>query len=382
MDPRDDDIQFDFFADEPATTETGGASRVRLPRRGGRGPGSHHPAGRGLTPTLRLLALVAIVIAVLVFFGLVLQSCASTSKHDSYAHYMAKVATIAHSSADDGVAVATALTTPGLKATDLYSKLSGIAEQERQNVNAASGITPPGRLRDENQQLIEALQLRVSGTQGLADTFKATASSSATSDAGLLVGQAERLLASDIVYDDLFLAPSRTEMTQQGVNGVQVPESHYVANPDLITLTSMGGVLKRLRGASTGGSPTGLHGTNIVKTVANPGGTLLSETTENTVIGSTSTAFLVTVHDGGDSQEVGINVTLTIQKVSGGGNPITKTQKIAVIDAGKDKTVTFSNLGALPFAQRTNVTVDVSAVPGEHDKTNNHAAYPVLFSLG
>jgi hypothetical protein len=100
------------------------------------------------------------------------------------------------------------------------------------------------------------------------------------------------------------------------------------------------------------------------------------------VVGSTSTAFLVTVHDGGDSQEVSIRVTLTIQKDGGGGGAITQTKKIAVIDAGGDKTVKFSNLGALPFAQKTHVNVDVSAVPGEKDTSNNHASYPVLFSLG
>jgi hypothetical protein len=311
-----------------------------------------------------------------------LQSCSSTSKHDSYQRYLEKVATIAHSSTQDGVQVATVLTTPGLKATDLYSKLSAIAEAERQNASAAAALDPPGRLRPENQQIVEALDLRVSGTQGLADTFKATAASTATSDATLLVAQADRLLASDVIWDDLFLEPTKQELVAQGVSGVVPPESHYVANTDLITATSMAGVLKRLRGASTGGTVTGLHGTNVEKTVAQPGDKTLSESVSNTVVGSTSTAFLVTVHDGGNSQEVSIRVTLTIQKDGGGGGAITQTKKIAVIDAGGDKTVKFSNLGALPFAQKTHVNVDVSAVPGEKDTSNNHASYPVLFSLG
>jgi len=33
VDTRDDDIEFDFFDDEPATTEAQTPSRVRLPRR-------------------------------------------------------------------------------------------------------------------------------------------------------------------------------------------------------------------------------------------------------------------------------------------------------------------------------------------------------------
>src|SRR3954470_17837781 len=117
MDPRDDDIQFDFFEDEPATTEAQG-SRVRLPRRRGGGSGMRGSSGppRNLTPVLRLLALLAIVVAALVFFRVLLQSCSSTSKHDSYKNYMDKVSTIANSSEENGTAVANALITPGVKA--------------------------------------------------------------------------------------------------------------------------------------------------------------------------------------------------------------------------------------------------------------------------
>ena len=90
MDPRDDDIEFDFFEEEPATTEAAAPGRSRLPGRGGRGGGRRAPAHppRGLTPLLRLLAFIAIIIAVLVVFGLMLQSCSSTSKHDAYQRYL------------------------------------------------------------------------------------------------------------------------------------------------------------------------------------------------------------------------------------------------------------------------------------------------------
>jgi hypothetical protein len=381
MDSRDDDIEFDFFEDEDATTESASPqSRVRLPRRGGRGTGMRRPAGppRGLTPLLRLLALIAILVAVLVFFGLVIQSCASTSKHDSYQHYMDKVATIAHSSEQDGGDVANALTTPGSKVSDLSATLAGIAEQERQNVSAAEHLSPPGPLRDENQQVVEALQLRVSGVQGLSNTFKSTATSKASGDAALLSAQADRLLASDVVWDDLFLDPARSEMSRQGVKGVAPPDSNFVANRDLINEHSMSLVLSRLRGASTGGTPTGIHGTNVVGTKALPSGQALTSG-ENTVTASPDLKFAVTVHDGGNSQEVGIKVTLTIQKPS---KPIVRTQTIDVINPGQDKVVTFSDLGGVPFARKTTLSVDVATVLGEQDAANNKASYPVIFSLG
>jgi hypothetical protein len=383
MDPRDDDIQFDFFEEEPATTEAQSSqSRVRLPRRGGRGTGARGPAGppRGLTPLLRLLALISIIIAALVFFGLLVQSCASTSKHDAYKSYMAKVGSIAQSSASDGAQVATDLTTPGVKVVDLASKLDGVAEQERQNVAAAQRLNPPGQLRPEHEDLIEALQLRVSGVQGLADTFRKTATSKASTDAALLAAPAERLLASDVTWDDLFRGPATTQMKNDNINGVVAPESHFVTNQDLISERSMTLVLQRLRGASTsGGTPTGIHGTNITEVKVEPGGQALSQANENTVTATTDLAFVVTIADSGDSQEVGIKVTLTIQKPQGA---IVRTQTVDLINPGQTKSVTFKDLGQVPFAQRTTVNVDVAPVPGEHNTANNKASYPVIFSLG
>jgi hypothetical protein len=386
MDPRDDDIEFSFFEDEPATTEAA-STRVRLPRRGGRGTGMRRPPQpKNLTPLLRLLGAIGIAIAVLVFFGLLIQSCASTSKHDAFAHYMEKVTAIAHGSAADGQQVATALTTPGVKVSSLASKLDGIAEQERQNVTAAERLNVPGRLRDENTRFVEALQLRVNGTQGLADTFRATASSKASSDAALLLDQAKRLSASDVVYDDLFKGPVNTIMKQQGVVGVQAPDSHFLSSDDQLSQNYWTLALNRLRGSTTstgskGGSTSsgGLHGTNIVSTKAMPGGQTLSTDSLNTVTATADLAFAVTVHDGGDSQEVHIAVTLTIEKAQGS---IVKNKTIDVINPGQDVTLTFPIAEQVPFAQKTNIKVDVASVPHEANVSNNSETYPVIFSLG
>src|SRR5204862_3910855 len=148
--PRGAGLHFEVGGDGPATAESQ-RPRTRLPRRGGRGTGMGRGVPgppQGLTPVVRLLALLAIVVALLVFFGLLLQSCASTSKTSAARSYFDKVGTIAKSSQDDGTAVANALITPGAKATDLATKLRNYAEQERQNVSSAEGLDPPGKLRD------------------------------------------------------------------------------------------------------------------------------------------------------------------------------------------------------------------------------------------
>jgi voltage-gated potassium channel Kch len=379
VDPRDDDIEFDFF-DEPATTESQPPpTRVRLPRRGGRGTGMRRPAGppRGLTPIVRLLVAIAILVALFVVFGLLIQSCASTSKHDQYAHYMDAVGKIARGSQDDGAAVANALTSAS-KTSSIASSLRGIADQEQQNVAQAQKLDPPGPLRPANEQLIEALRLRVSGVNGLARTLEQVVPKKTTGEVTLLSAQADRLVAGDVVWTDLFQGPAVTEMGRQGVKGVAPPASVFIANRQLFSDTSLAYLLQRLRGASTSGKVTGRHGTGIVSTKALPGGQVLSTTTENTVTATTDLAFAVTIEDSGDSQEVNIKVTLTIQQ-----NPaIVKTQTVRVINPNQQKTVTFRNIGQVKFAQRVHVLVDVRPVPGETFTENNRATYPVIFSLG
>jgi hypothetical protein len=293
---------------------------------------------------------------------------------------MDKMRTIAASSQADGNSVANVLITPGVKAPELAAKLRTIAQQERQNVTNAQSLDAPGPLRDENERAVEALQLRVSGVEGLAQTFAANADSKTKGEAALLAEQADRLLAADVVWDDLFRDPTTEELKRQGVSGVVPPDSNFVTNRDLTTERSMSLLLTRLRGTTTStGTPTGLHGTNVVDVKVLPGGQTLSLDTTNTVVATTGLAFVVDIADSGDSQEVGIKVTLTIQKPQGA---IVKTKTLSLINPGQTKSVTFTDLGQVPFAQKTTVSVDVQAVPGEHNTTNNKASYPVIFSLG
>jgi hypothetical protein len=199
----------------------------------------------------------------------------------------------------------------------------------------------------------------------------------------LLQPPAARLVTSDVVWSDLFQAPAQGNggvLQREGITGVAVPSSIFVTSPDYASSRYWEAILQRLQGAATSGGTTGgSHGTGLVKTVALPGNQELSETTENTVTATTDLGFAVTVEDTGDSQEVQIKVTLTIQQSP---TPIVKTQTIDLINPGEQKTVVFRNLGQVQFATKTTVKVDVAPVPHELRTSNNSAAYPVIFSLG
>jgi hypothetical protein len=374
-----DDIEFDFF-DEPAEEETTQRRRAVRPGRGPRGPRrSMRPPG-GLTPLVRLVGLIAAAILVVVLLVFWIQGCQSDQKTKAYKSYIAQMTAVASASQQDGRTLNEDLTTPGIKLTDLVSKLNGLAQQEQQNADRAAALDPPGHLREANQHAIEALQFRVNGLRGLADALRTTASSKDADRAGaLLAQQAQRLVTSDVVWDDLFKTPAVQILDEQGVHGVAPPASTFVQNPDLASSRTLKIFFQRIHGAASGGTPTGLHGTGLVSVVAQPGGQALSTDTDNRVVSSINLAFDVTVKDTGDSQEVQIPVTITIQKP---GTDIVKKKTIDVINPGETKTVTFGSIDTTgAFGVRSIMKVQVKGVRGEKNTANNSASYPIIFSL-
>jgi virulence-associated protein VagC len=374
MSERDTDIEFDFFEDEPATTE---AQSTRPARRGPRPP-IRPPAG--VTPLLRLIGLIAFAILVVVLLVFAVQSCRGSQKRDTYEDYMGEVDEVARQSQQIGNQLNNLLTDPAARVAQIREGLAGLAQQQQQGVSRAEDIDPPGPLRDIHPAVIQSLQLRVSGLEGLDRAFQQTAQIRNRNIAGrALALQARRLLASDVVWDDLYKEPAREVLVDQDVRGVQVPDSNFLRNPDLANPSLMAAVWQRVRGASTGASNCSPRGTGLVSVKALPAGTDLSRDTLNTVEASEELAFAVTVEDTGCSQEVRIPVTLTIEKDP---QNIVKTQTIPIINPEEQQTVTFRNLGQPPFATRTNVRVQVKPVPSESRTDNNSATYPVIFSLG
>ena len=374
-----DDIEFDFF-EEPATQET--APR----RRGGDGPSGRPPRRPPIRPPAnigslsRLVGLVAAAIFVVVLLVFWIQGCRDEGKRDAYRDYMSDMSQVAEDSEQVGRQLNTLLTTPGIRQQQLQSRLDQLAQQQLQGVTRARELSPPGPLREEHQQAVIALEERVSGLRRLQDAFQQTAQRNDREEAGeLLAAQMRRFVASDVMWEDLFRIPSVATLRQEGISGVEVPASVFLVTPDLATARAMAPVFDRVRGASTGGTPTGLHGSNLVQTRALPSGQVLRIDEDNTIVATADLAFEVTVENSGDSQEVRVLVTLRVEQSP---RPIVKRATIDIIDAGERKTVVFRNLGQIvQFAQKTNVVVEVAAVPGEQRTQNNSATYPVIFTL-
>ena len=384
MTENDTDIDFDFFEDEPPTQETSRTERL-IPRRGPRGPQQPPRATTNLTPLLRLVGLIAFAILIVVLLVLWVQSCQATSKDKAYKNYMSKVSDVAGSSQQIGKQLSQVLLAQGVKEAKVEQQVAGLARQEQLDVQHARAITPPGSLRAEQLALIQALQFRASGLSGLASALAATANTKDATRAGtVLASQMQRLLASDVIYQDSFKAPASAELTRQGVTGTNatggplVPDSNFLQSSDLVTPTAMVTVINRIRGGATTPNTGGLRGTNLVSTKVQPVGTELSTSTQTTILVRTNMSIDVTIRDSGNSQEANIPVTLTI--VQAGVPNVVKKATIGFINPGETKTVSFTNFPAPNFGNPAQIKVEVQPVQGETNSNNNSADYPVIFS--
>lgn len=382
MTTRDEDIlDFDFFGeDEPPswdepTERPPGPPRGRPPR--GRRPRFRAPGN--LTPLIRLIALIALAILIVVLLVVWVEGCATDRKRERYSDYMTEVGSIGNASAQLGQQLATTLTTPALKLEDLDAKLGGYVQTAENQVERAEDLGAPGPLHDSHEGAIEALQYRVNGLLGLKTAFQETADATDATVAGQqLAAQMDRLLASDVLWVDSFKARAEAILETEEVVGLEVPSSEFVTADDIATPGSLAAIWQRIQGASTDGTPTGLHGSGISYVKALPSGQLLSATTETTIEVTDQLAFEVGVEDTGDSQEVRIKITFTIPKQP---DPIVKTATIPLIDPGETKAVTFQIGALVPFGEQISVKVDVDPVQGETNTANNTAEYPVIFTL-
>jgi len=375
----DDGTDIDFFEETPTRETT--RSRIRRPGGGPRPPRRRPPRqATGLTPMLRLAGLIAFGIVIVALLTFWVNSCREENTRNAYRSYLRSLDAIANDSAGVGRDLAAALTTPGISTSELQKTLAGLAARQDQDLTRATQLTPPGRLREEHDEAIEALQLRSTGLGQLRDEFREASGAEPAQAGKALAGPMRTLLASDVVWDDEFVASAKAVMQQRDIVGIEVPDSNFVTNYDLATEQLLSQIWQRLTGAGGGGQPApGKHGTGVVSVTALPSGKALVEDEDNFVMATPDLAFRAIVENSGDNQEVGVEIVLTIDQSP---QPIEKRGTIQIINPGERKPITFRNLGQIvQFSQKTTLKIEAKPVDGETNISNNTAAYSVTFTL-
>lgn len=377
MNERGTDIEFDFF-DEPETEEAVRA-KPRAPRRPGGPPRPPVRPPAGFTPVLRLVGLIAFAIVIVVLLVFWVNSCRAEGKRATYEDYLEAMSAIAGDSEQVGRELNEALTTPGIRPAQLQQTLAGLAQQQEQDVVRTRQLEPPGRLKEQHEEAVEALQFRASGLRNLQDAFRQAPNKKAADVGALLAAPMRRLAASDVIWNDQFAAASKAVMEEQEIRGIAVPTSAFLTDADLATERAMEPIWKRISGTSAGQQVTGRHGNGLVSVRALPSGQFLQRDAENFIVATVDLRFEVTIENSGEAQEVRVKVRLTVPQSP---RPIRREQTVNIIDPGERQTVVFGNLSAIvQFDQKVNLKIEVAPVPGEENLTNNSATYPTTFTL-
>ncbi|HKD95433.1 MAG TPA: hypothetical protein VKB43_12065 [Gaiellaceae bacterium] len=382
MSTYDDGSELEFF-DEPETAEAP-SRRRRVRPKGGGGPRRPAQPPQGAVALARLAGLVALAIAVVLGLVFWVDSCQGQSKHDEYASYMNDVRPIAQSSASALTAYAKVLGSRKLTLAQLQTKLDLWSRQQQEDYDRALQLVPPAPLQAAHQEVLATLQLRAIGLAGMANALATAGSKSSDQVAAELAKQAQTLSASDLVWSQLFRLPATETLRKLRVLGVSAPPSQIVSNPEVISSHSFSEVYSRLHsGSTTTGTVTGVHGSELVSTEAVSSGQTktLTASSPTTVDVAADLVFKVTFTNSGNFQEVKVPVTLKVSVFK--DVVVNSTQKVPVIQKGQTMTVTFKNLNLPPKAFGNNATVTsiIGKVPGETTLSNNHASYPVFFSL-
>ncbi len=367
------DIEFDFFEESPTTEsapkkkDSPPGKRRRLPKRPPTPPGG---------PRLyRLGVLIAGAILLAVVLILVISNCRGDQKQAAYEDYMEDAGAVATESAELGTQLNNRLTTPGIRLEALRSDVEGLREQQEQILRRAQDFSPPGPLLEQQEALVETMQFRVNGLAGIARGLELVAQTDDPQESGRnLANQAQRLVASDIVYADAFRAASESVLEQQGVTNVAVPASVFVQNPEFGSPTFWTQTVQRL---TQGPEAGGLRGNGIGGVRVQPGGQELVQGEDNTVEQSADLAFEVLVENSGETQETQVKVILLIRQ----DPQIRKEQVIDVINPDETKTVRFTGFDSLQFSTQTTMQVQVEPVEGEQNTDNNTREYPIIFTL-
>ena len=364
----------------------GGGGRGRGSGGGSRGPRGSGGSAAMQSPAARIAMAVGAALVLIVVLVLVVRGCQRSALEDSYRSYMGDVTTIVTASGKESDALQELLANrDGEEAPALQVKVRELAGGAQALVGQAEALSAPDTLDAPNQSLITALQYRVTGLKALADSLPSVIDSKNRAFASATLASAmQRFLASDVIYQDSFVGPSKRALANEGITGVQVPDRQFFLSgvrADQASPTGAAQLIPALQRTGTADTATGttgvLRGTGIAGVQALPQGVELQAGSDTEIQASDKLEWQVTVENSGDATETNVVVRATFASDASPKDAQTVEKEIASIARGEQQSVTLPGPKSPTFGEDSVLKVEVVPVPGEEKTDNNRAEYPV-----
>ncbi len=396
---KDDFDEFDHLLDDDDVAGGGAATKTsRKPKaRTSSAPTTSRPrpSARGrirITPDWNRLAAVLFVAFVVLFvIWFAVTSILDARREGAYKDYFGEVRTVASKSDAQGDELNSILVDPnGGDRGERIARIEELAGRADQLAAEAAALDVPDQMADAQDWLVASLGYRAAGLDAVQRSLSASIDAKDKAASADAVSQSlARLVASDVLWADSFAVSARSQLQQDEVEGVTVPDSVFVDDLDILSPKTVSAMLDRLavatatNNAGTAKVPDDgkirggqLEGGRV--TVAPSGQTLVpGQLTE--IKGGDDVTFEVPFTNQGEVQLTQVPVKITMRGSE--SETMTLTGVIEVVDPGQTATAKVS-LDEVPnFGEVLDTDILVGPIPGEKTADNNRASYQLQFTL-
>ncbi len=255
----------------------------------------------------------------------------------------------------------------GLSVTDFVNEVNADRSAMDTYRSRVEDLGTPGDMKRAQGNLELVYELRASAMDEIAEKMPtALGDAGAEKAMGAIAKQMQKLLASDVVYEQVVRPEIDGVLADNGISGSDVPKSSVLSDEKWLEESTVSEALGAISDSS-GSSTSGVHGLGLIGTTVN--GSELVEGGATTVSGEEGVEVEVTVQNQGESTENGVTVSVTVE-----GN--TLQGEIDELAAGEEGTATIP----LTPTPKGEVTLEVEAEPvaGEQVTENNEATFTLL----
>jgi len=307
-----------------------------------------------------LLLLILIVLGV--------KGCLDARAESEMSDYADKVTEIVKETEQTSKDFFSNLESPGnLSVTEFTAKVSADASAMDNHTSRVESLGAPGDMKSAQSNLELVYQLRAAAMTQIAEKMStALGQAGAEKATAGIARQMQKLLASDVVYEQVVRGEIDGALASNGISGHDVAESTFLPDEKWLEASTVSSALGAISGNSGSAGP-GIHGLGLGTVSVN--GSELVEGGATPVAGAEGVEVEVTVQNQGESTENGVTVVVTVE-----GNSI--KGEIEEIGAGEEATATIP-LTPTPKGEVA-LEVEVEPVPGETLTENNEASYTLL----
>jgi hypothetical protein len=355
------------------------------PRRGGARRPPRRPTGPADRQQLMLRRALAIAVGVAILLILVfaVRACRGAAQEQAFKDYNRDVGAFVQESEDQAKGLFDVLERGGQSPVELQNTLNGQAAEAAQLVDRAKGTDHPGELDDAHRYLVETLEFRRDGLQGIANELPRALGDRGEEAQRNIAAQMQNFLTSDVIYQQRFLPRLDKGLRDEGLRDTEdPPESSFLEDIEWLVPGTVSDRIGRIASGEGGESDEGpvepgLHGTGLGTVTAQPGGTQLSDGGATEIKAAPNLSLDVQVANQGEHDEQNVTVNVAIR---GAGNPIELEEQLREIAAGQTQTVSVPLSSTPPTGQPVTIVVAIEKVPGEETADNNRGEFPVVFT--